>query len=131
MVDNHYTTNVPPLEIADGTVEELRDAYPGSVRAVIAYDREEYDVVYARSDFPVAYSEDERAEIVDDVLISELSVEYVESLYDDMGGSRARIHVMDGGTVAHFWPEDAPSVIVFLDADADPGTRELTDICGA
>lgn len=111
---------------ADPIVDQLRSEHGSSLRAVATYDRDHYELQYARQDVRTGYSTEEMDEIYDDIVLQDIEHPVHEDLFDDMGAIRGKFRVFADGTVAHFWPTEADEgVFIALDGDADPGVREL------
>jgi hypothetical protein len=113
----------------ESIVSELRERYPGSVRAVATYDQDSYTVEYSGEGVDEEYSSEDVENIYDDVVLQDVGSVFHETLFHDMGEVRGKIRIFEDGTVAHFWPTDGEDgLFVSLDGEADPGIRTLYGI---
>ncbi|MCX2819723.1 hypothetical protein EGH25_10225 [Haladaptatus sp. F3-133] len=121
---------MPGSETSQGSVvSELRERYPGSVRAVATYDQDSYSLQYSAEGIDDEYSPEDIESIYDDVVLQDVGSVFHETLFHEMGDVRGKIRIFENGTVAHFWPtDDEEGLFVSLDGDADPGIRTLYGI---
>jgi len=108
-------------------VADIRRASEGALRVAATYDREGYDVRYARDDVEPRIA-DVADEVHDELVIQGLGREYLESLFDG-GGLQCSMHRFDEMTAFHFIEDEFTGLFVSVDSDADLHLATFANTC--
>lgn len=110
-------------------VADARQRIGSGVRAVATYGPDEYEVLFCRRDVEAEYTGDGADVLFEDVLLQELSRDYVQSLFD-AGELDATVHSFEDAIVCQFFGPGA-GVLVTYDATADVRLREFLEAYGS
>ncbi|MCG1002329.1 MULTISPECIES: hypothetical protein [Halobacterium] len=111
----------------DGLVAKLRQQADDALRVVAEYDRDGYDIRYAREDIGARL--DEQAEDIHRNLVLEgISRTHLEDLFD-AGDLRCSMHRFDEVTVFHFPDDEYTGLFVSVDSNVDIPLASFTDTC--
>lgn len=110
-------------------VADARDRIGAGLRAVATYDLDEYEVQFCRRDVEAGYTGDTADALFEDVVLRELSRDYVQSLFD-AGELDATVHSFEDAIVCQFFGPGT-GVLVSFDATADVRLREFLEAYGS
>lgn len=102
----------------------LRDLVGEDLRVVASYDREGYDVVYARGDLEeriVAYAD----AVHDELVLQGISRDHLEDLFV-AGDLHCAMHRFDEATAFHFPQAEYTGLFVSIDSDASVDLDEFS-----
>lgn len=106
----------------------LLDHVGGSLRAVIAYRTDGYEILYMPGDVEDAYSDEELDTVYAELLFETAGTDYKETLYH-LGEMEADVRLFETATLVNVMPVDDAGLLVSVGADVDPNVREITRIC--
>lgn len=114
------------VEHQPGLVESLRDEVGNSLRVVAEYDRNGYDVMYARGQV------EERVrrhadEVHNELVLQGIGREHLEDLFK-AGDLHCSMHRFDEITAFHFVQESYTGLFVSIDSDAPVDLNEFSSI---
>lgn len=112
-----------------GLVAELHDLAGDALRVVATYDREGYEVRYARDDLQ-GRLESVADGVHQDLVLEGVGREHLESLFE-AGDLRCTMHRFDELTAFHFPDDEYRGLFVSVDSDADVPLASFTDTCWA
>jgi hypothetical protein len=103
-------------------VESLRerDDLDASVRLIVRFEGDEYDVAYVREDVDRQYTDAELEARIETLVMKGLGDPPREQSLYDFGSLRATIRWFDGAVCAYFPDDEWSGVIVVLDGVESP-----------
>lgn len=105
--------------VASDIEERLDDRTNGGLRSIVAYEREESDVVYLRDDVAAQYTEDEFADAIDGSRLDSLYAPMYEKAFSDGHGDLVcMVQAFENVVEVNVALDDGVGVAVALDGDA-------------
>ena len=107
-------------------VATLRTVAGDALRAVAAYDRDGFDLLYERAD--VSEKETAIDRIHEELVLQELGREYIEQLFG-VGRWHCTMHSFERATCVHYAEGEFSGVFVSVDSGADIDLEEVAAAC--
>ncbi|MFB6269915.1 MAG: hypothetical protein ABEH83_08235 [Halobacterium sp.] len=111
----------------DGLVETLQGHAGDSLRVVAEYDRDGYEIKYARDDVGARLADVAEA-VHRDLVLEGISREHLEDLFR-AGDLHCTMHRFDEITAFHFPDAEYTGLFVSVDSDADVPLATFADTC--
>lgn len=112
--------------VASRIEERLADRTDGGLRSIVAYEREEFDVVYLRDDVAAQYTEEAFADAIDGSRLDSLYAPvYGETFADDHGDLVCLVQAFENVVEVNVALDDGVGVAVALDGDATNDLQAL------
>lgn len=111
----------------DALVEALRSHAGEALRLVATYDRDGYELVYARPD-AAERAETDGERVHDELVLQGLGRGYLEDLFD-AGDLQCSIHRFDDLTAFHFASGEFSGLFVSVDSEADLPLATFAETC--
>ncbi|MGB9963756.1 hypothetical protein [Halobacterium sp. CBA1126] len=111
----------------DELVAKLQQQAGDALRVVAEYDRDGYELRYARGDV-TARLEDRGDAIHRNLVLEGISREHLEDLFD-AGNLRCSMHRFEEVTAFHFAEREYTGLFVSVDSDVDIPLASFTDTC--
>lgn len=109
-------------------IELLKDEMNGRLRAVGRYDKDEYEVLFARDDIEEAYSTTDMEKIHHEMVLKGLENQRIESLFHD-GDLNCSIYQFDDAVRLHFVYQDYRGYYVSFDFDGEVNPSRIVSKC--
>jgi len=109
-------------------VEFLREEVGSNLRAVGKYDKEGYDVLYAREDVVDEFSQEDIQKIHHEMVLKGLGNQHIESLFNDEE-LECSIYQFESIVRLHFVKEDYRGYYVSFDYSGDTNPSRIVDEC--
>jgi hypothetical protein len=109
-------------------VEFLREEVGSNLRAVGKYDKEGYDVLYAREDVVDEFSQEDIQKIHHEMVLKGLGNQHIESLFNDEE-LECSIYQFESIVRLHFVKEDYRGYYVSFDYSGGTNPSRIVDEC--
>ena len=100
-------------------VDQIRDSDEGALRAVVRYRGDGHDIVYLREDIEAQFSDAERDERVETLVMKGLGDPAEEGALFDFGGLDATVRWYDAVVVAHFPVREWSGLVFTFDRESE------------
>ena len=117
------------IEDSAALVSDLRAMADGGLRVVATYDRDGYDLVYAREDVRERTA-DRAPGIHQDLILEGIGTAHLEDLFD-AGAIQCSMHRFEEVTAFHFVSGEYTGLFVSVDPEADVPLATFADRCEA